>query len=88
MSTEEARIVSILLEAETGEDLAYFVVPMLWATPQATQRAFEEPVFVLGSVWITRRRVYDSNLLGGENALAEGIFTVALFQTPFVLAHQ
>jgi hypothetical protein len=35
VAAEEARIICILFESNIGKDLAYLVLPMLWATSQA-----------------------------------------------------
>ncbi len=74
-----------MLEAETGEDLAYFVVPMLWATSQAIQRAIEKPIFILFSIGIPDRRFDDSDFIGGKDSLTESVFAVSLFQCPTLL---
>ena len=80
MAAEEARIVCVLLEAETDEDLADFVIPVLWATAQAIQRTFEQPKLIFLSVGISDRRFDDRDFIRGKDTLKEGVFAVSLFQ--------
>jgi hypothetical protein len=47
---------------------------------ETVQRFLEEPIFVLGGIRVTERRLYDSDLVVGEDALTKGVLAVALLE--------
>ena len=44
------------------------------------QRFLEEPIFVLGGIRVANRRLYNSDLVVGEDALTKGVLAVALLE--------
>ena len=50
-------------------------------TPTETiQRFPEEPIFIFGGVGVSNWRLDNSDLVVGEDALAEGVLAVTLFE--------
>jgi hypothetical protein len=82
---EQAGVGCIVFEAKTVEDAFYLIVPVAGAAAKAVQGAFEEPVFIVLCVRVANGRLDDCYLIWGKNALAEGVFAVALFECALAL---
>ncbi len=70
----------IVPETKAVKDCFDFCVPVTGALAEAVQSLFEEPVFVLLSVGVAKGWFNNRDLVVWENALAKGIFAVALFE--------
>jgi hypothetical protein len=77
---EQAGVGCVVFEAKTVEDALYLNVPMVGAAAKAVQGAFEEPVFIVLCIRVANGRLDDRYLICRKNALAEGVFAVALFE--------
>ena len=67
-------------EADASENRRDLVVPVAGTSAETVQRFLEEPIFVLGGIWIANWRLYDSDLIVGEDALAKGDLAVTLLE--------
>ena len=63
MATKEARAVCVLMESELLKDGFNLDVPMSRAAEEAVKCPFQQPIFILLSVWITNRGFDDSNFI-------------------------
>jgi hypothetical protein len=84
-SGEKARVGRIFVEAETLEYALYFCVPMARTAAEAVQSTFKEPIFVFFTVGVANGWLDNCYLIWRKNALAEDIFTVALFKRTMTL---
>ena len=53
---------------------------MAGTSAETVQRFLEEPIFVLGGIRVADWRLYDSDLVVGEDALTKGVLAVALLE--------
>ena len=67
-------------EADALENRRDLVVPMVGTSAETVQRFLEEPIFVLGGIRVTNRRLYDSDLVVGEDTLTKGVLAIALLE--------
>jgi len=67
-------------EADASENRRDLVVPVVETSAETVQHFLEEPIFVLGGIRVADRRLYDSDLVVGEDALTKGILAVALLE--------
>jgi hypothetical protein len=68
------------MEAHTLEDQFDLRIPMLRAMPETVKGTFQEPVFIFCCFRITNGRLNNSDFIRGEEALAEGVLAVPLFE--------
>ncbi len=57
------------------EDGINLIIPVTRAALKTIEHPFKEPIFVRSGFKIATGRAVDTNFVGRENALAEGIFT-------------
>ena len=67
-------------EADVSENRRDLVVPVAGTSAETVQRFLEEPIFVLGGIRVADWRLYDSDLVVGEDALTKGVLAVALLE--------
>jgi hypothetical protein len=67
-------------EADTLENHRDLVVPVVGTSAETVQHFLEEPIFVLGGIRVTDWRLYDSDLVVGEDALTKDVLAVALLE--------
>ncbi len=77
---KQAGVGCIVFEAKTVEDAFYLIVSVAGAAAKAVQGSFEEPVFIFLGIKVANGQLDDGYLIRGKNALAEGVFAVALFK--------
>ncbi len=77
---EHTRVRDIGFEADASENGRDFLVPVAGTSAETVQRFLEEPIFILGSIWVANWRLYDSDLIVEEDALAKGVLAVALLE--------
>jgi hypothetical protein len=70
---EHTWIRGVGFEANALEDCRDLVVPVAGTSAETVQCFLEEPIFVLGGVRVANWRLYDSDLVVGENILTKGI---------------
>ena len=63
MATKEAQVVCILMESELFKDGFDLDVPVSRAAAEAVKCPFQQPIFILLSIWITNRGFDDSNFI-------------------------
>ncbi len=73
-------------ETNGAKNGIYFVIPMAGAPTEAIQSFKKKPVFVLGCIWVPRGGSDNSRFRSRKNALAEGVFAIALFEGPTMLS--
>ena len=56
------------------------LVPVTRTAAKPVEGLLQEPVFIFGSIRVTRGRTDYSDLFGRENALTESVLTIALFE--------
>jgi hypothetical protein len=78
---KHAGIRRVGLEANAAEDGRDLIVPVAGTSAETIKWFSQEPIFVLGSVRVSNRRLDNSDFVVGENSLAEGILAVALFES-------
>jgi len=67
-------------EANALENRRDLVVLVAGTSAETIQCFLEEPIFVLGGIRVADRRLYDSDLVVGEDALTKGVLAVALLE--------
>ena len=67
-------------EANALENCHDLVVPVAGTSTETIQRFLEEPIFVLGGIRVADRRLYNSDLVVGEDALTKGVLAVTLLE--------
>jgi hypothetical protein len=77
---EHTWVRGIGFEADASENRRDLVVPMAGTSAETVQLFLEEPIFVFGGIQVADRRLYDSDLVVGEDALTKGILAVALLE--------
>ncbi len=63
---EHTWVRGIGFEADALENHHDLVVPVAGTSAETIQRFLEEPIFVLGGIWVADRRLYDSDSLLGR----------------------
>jgi hypothetical protein len=63
VATKEARVVCVLTESKLLKDGFDLDLPVLRATVEAIKCQFQQPIFILLSVWITNRGFDNSNFI-------------------------
>jgi hypothetical protein len=80
VSGEKARVGCVVFEAKTEEDALYLCVPVAGAAAEAIQCAFKKPIFIFLGAGVANGWLDNCYLIRRKNALAEGVFAVALFE--------
>ncbi len=80
VACEETWVRGVVLEAKAVEYSLDLGVPVPGASTEAVQGTFEEPILILLGIRIADWRFDDRDFIVGEDALAEGILTVALLK--------
>ena len=82
---EHTWIQGVGFEAGALENRRDLVVPVAGTSVEILQRSLEEPIFILGGIRVANRRLYDSDLVVGEDALTKGVLAVALLEGALLL---
>jgi hypothetical protein len=80
VSDKKARVGRVVFEAKTEEDALYLCVPVVGAAAEAIQHAFKKPIFIFLGVGVANGWLDNRYLIRRKNALAEGVFAVAVFE--------
>jgi hypothetical protein len=77
---EHASIQGVGFEADALENCRDLVVPVTGTSADTVKHFLEEPIFVLGVIQIANWRLYDSDLVIGEDTLTKSVLAVALLE--------
>jgi hypothetical protein len=61
------------------------LVPVPWTPPKAIQSLLKQPIFILCSVWVTRRWTNNRGFIRRKNVLTAFVFAIPLLKSPMVL---
>ena len=78
---EHTWVRGIGFEANASENCRDLVVLVVGTSTETVQHFLEEPIFLLGGIRVADRRLYDSDLVVGEDTLTKGILAVALLKS-------